>query len=302
MATDYYELLGVERGSDAAAIKKAFRKKAIQWHPDKNPDNPEAEDRFKELNEAYAVLSDPEKKDQYDQFGHAGFHQRYSADDIFRGADFSSIFGDMGFGQDVFSSLFGGAAGGGGFRARTGGGGFGHGGSPKGQDYQVELECSFQEAALGGQRTVQFQRPDGVRKLTVRIPGGVLTGKTIRVRGEGFPSVVKGGPSGDLMLKVKVSAHPLFARDGANIRVTVPVPLSTFALGGTVSIPTLDGDKKIRVKAGTKGGAQQRLKGLGAVIKGEDRGALLVTLQPEIPEALTEAQTAVFEQLRELGF
>jgi curved DNA-binding protein len=299
MATDYYELLGVERGSDAAAIKKAFRKKAIQWHPDKNPDNPKAEDKFKELNEAYAVLSDPDKKDQYDRFGHAGFHQRYSADDIFRGADFSSVFGDMGFGQDVFSSIFGGGGQSGGGRAR--GGGFGHGGPPKGQDYQVELECSFHEAALGGQRTVQFQRPDGLRKLTVRIPGGVTTGKTIRVRGEGLPSMVSGGPSGDLMLKVKVSAHPLFARDGANIRVTIAVPLSTFVLGGTVSIPTLDGDKKIRVKPGTKAGAQQRLKNLGAVVKGDERGGMVVTLQPEIPEELSDEQTAIFEQLRDVG-
>lgn len=299
MAKDYYETLGVPRDADAAAMKKAFRKKAIELHPDKNPDDPEAEERFKEVNEAYAVLSDQEKRSQYDRFGHAGFQQRFNMEDIFRGTDFGAMFGDMGFGSDIFSSMFGGGAAGRGFGGHQGR--RGPRAPTKGQDYQLEIDVSFNEAALGGQRMVRFKRPDGERTLTVRIPAGIEHGKTIRVRGEGLPSSHPQGPRGDLLIRIKVAAHPYITREGGDLRVNVPVPLSTLALGGVVEIPTLEDNKKIRVKPGTAPGAQQRLKGLGVANKRGERGRLYVTLQAEFPSELTEEQRALFEQLRELG-
>jgi curved DNA-binding protein len=295
MANDYYQILGVPRDADPQVIKKSYRQRALELHPDQNPDNPKAEDQFKELNEAYAVLSDPEKRTKYDRFGHAGFQQQYSADDIFRGTDFASIFRDIGFGSDMFGNIFSGGNPGahaGQRRAPRG--------PQKGQDFRIEIGVGFTEAALGGERSVRFQRPDGLRELTVRIPAGVDQGKTIRVRGEGLPSPMQGGSRGDLLLKVKVSPHPDFTRDGLDIRTTVSVPLSTLVLGGTVTIPTLDGNKKIRVKPGTPAAMQQRLRELGAGSAGK-RGSLLVTLQATIPTELSDEQRLLFEQLQEQG-
>ena len=294
MPKDYYEVLGVARDADAGAIKKAFRKLAVKLHPDKNPDDPTAEEHFKEANEAYAVLSDPEARKKYDRFGHNQFHQQVNVEDIFRGTDFSSIFGDMGFGQDIFGSIFGGGGGG---RGR------GHGRPPrptKGQDIVLEVEVGFQEAALGGQRRIGYDRPGGRRELTVKIPAGIEHGKKIRLRGEGLEAP-GGGPRGDLMLKVKISPHPLFTRAGADLKTVVKVPLSTLLLGGTVVVPTLEGEKKIRVREGSSAGTQQRLRGQGAAQRGGERGDLYVTIQPELPDELNDEQREALERLREVG-
>ncbi|MFT7624566.1 MAG: curved DNA-binding protein [Myxococcota bacterium] len=290
-ASDYYKILDVERTADAATIKKAYRAKALLLHPDKNPDDPTAEDRFKELGEAYAVLSDPKKRGSYDRFGHAQFRQKYSSEDIFQGTDFSSIFENIGFGPDMFGSIFGG---------RTSG--FHPGQKPQGQDYKMQIEISFQEAALGGNRRVKYRSPDGVTKeVTVRVPAGISNGTVVRLRGEGLPSAIPQGPSGDLLLHVRVSPHPHFTRKGSTLYTTVEVPLSTLVLGGTAAVPTLDGEKKIRIKAGSSAGLQQRLRGLGAGEDGGGRGNLFVTVNPVLPKELTDEQTALFEQLRDLG-
>lgn len=303
MPRDYYEILEVGRDADEATLKKAFRRRAVQLHPDKNPDDPTAEENFKELNEAYAVLSDADKRAQYDRFGHDGFQQRYSVEDIFQGTDFASIFQNLGFGSDIFGSVFSGGGPGGARGGFRGGPNVRPGprGPMKGQDYALEIEIGFREAALGGQRMVRFQRPDGLRELTVRIPPGIESGKKIRVRSEGLPSAHSGGPPGDLILKVKVAAHPQLTRDGADLEATIEVPLTTLVLGGTVAVPTLDGDKKIRLHAGTAAGSQQRLRGLGVAQRGGERGALYITLQPAMPVELTDDQRALFEQLREQG-
>lgn len=308
MARDYYDVLGVSRDSDAQALKKAFRAKAKELHPDKNPDNPKAEEQFKELNEAYAVLSDEGKRKQYDAFGHQRFHEKYSAEDIFRGTDFSSAFEGTGFGADILEALFGGRGGGRGGFGGFGGAGFGgqRRGPQKGQDLEVEVEVAFAEAALGGERRLRIMRSDGPRELTVRVPAGIEEGGKVRVRSEGNPSP-SGGPAGDLILRLKVAAHPSLTRDGADLHANVHLPLSTFVLGGTAIVPTLDGDKKIRVKPGTQSGAQQRLSGLGAVRRDPergttgDRGDLFAHLIPTIPSEVDDRTRALFEQLRDLG-
>ncbi|MFT5431809.1 MAG: curved DNA-binding protein [Myxococcota bacterium] len=286
MAKDYYDLLEVARTADQGEIKKAFRRKAVELHPDKNPDNPEAEEQFKDLNEAYAVLSDTEKRTHYDRFGHQQFHQRFSADDIFRGADFSGFEG-AGMGADFFANMFGGGRGG--------------GRRMRGADIATDVEVGFTEACLGGQRQVRFERADGPQTLTIRIPAGVEPGSKIRARGSGQPAPMEGSRPGDLIIRILVSPHPELKRDGADLSCTVMAPLSTFALGGKVEIPSLEGTKKIRVKEGTAAGSRQRLRGLGAAGAATGRGDLYVTLEPEIPTELDEETTAIFEQLRELG-
>lgn len=299
MARDFYDVLGVSRDADEAAIKKAFRRKAVELHPDKNPDDPEAGAKFKELNEAYAVLSDQSKRTQYDRFGHNAFRQQFSAEDIFKNADFSDFASMFGGGADFFSNIFSGG-GGAGF-----GGGFGGArprrAPPKGQDYQIEVEVGFHEAALGGERSIRFNGRSGPRDLTVRIPGGIEDGQKIRVRGEGMGSPAPGGQPGDLLIGVKIAQHPDFERNGRDVLVHVVAPISTFALGGTVAVPTLDGDKKIRVRAGTQAGTQQRLRGLGAASK-SGRGDLLITLSPGIPTELTDEERTVFETLQAMDF
>ncbi len=191
MAKDYYGTLGVKKDASAEEIKKAYRKLALKYHPDKNPDDKKAEEKFKEITEAYAVLSDAEKRKQYDQFGESGFHQRYSQEDIFRNFDVGDIFREFGIGnEDIFGHLFGG-----GMRGRT----TFHGGGPaqalKGQDYVLRLAIPFSLAVLGGEKRVDFQRDGSVEQLQVRIPPGIESGQRLRVAGKGGASPT-GGPEG----------------------------------------------------------------------------------------------------------
>ena len=186
---DYYKALGIEKGASADDIKKAFRKLAVKYHPDRNPDDKGAEDKFKELNEAYAVLSDPDKKQQYDTYGSNGFHKQYSQEDIFRGFDFSNAYKDMGGGfggggsEDLFSRLFGG-----GFARGAAGsrGGF-RTGSAKGGDHEMELTISFRDAANGAEKQIAFRRNGQREELKVKIPAGVDNGSRIRISGKGAP-------------------------------------------------------------------------------------------------------------------
>lgn len=295
MAKDYYAVLGVEKTASAEAIKKAYRKLAVKHHPDKNPGDKAAEERFKEITEAYAVLSDAEKRRQYDQFGEAGFHQRYSQEDIFRNADLNDIFREFGFsGDDLFSQLFGGR--GGGFRS----GGF-QGGRPrpmKGQDLLLRLAIPFRQAVLGGERQIDLTRHGHGEPIKVRIPPGVESGQKLRVAGKGAPSMA-GGPHGDLLLEIEVGADPVFTRDGQNLSVTVAVPFSGACLGTSVEVPTLEGVKRVKVKAGTKSGSKIRLKGFG--VPGHPPGDLFAMIEVTVPEKLTAEQEKLLEKLRNSG-
>ncbi|HXC93788.1 MAG TPA: DnaJ domain-containing protein, partial [Geobacteraceae bacterium] len=230
---DYYEILGLKKGASPEEIKKAFRKLAVKFHPDKNPGDKKAEDRFKEINEAYAVLSDPEKKSQYDQFGSTGFHQRYSQEDIFRGFNANDIFREFNLGSDdVFSRIFGG---GGGFRQ-----GGGRNMTRKGQDFEMEFPLSFLEAFTGGEKRVSFSREGRSEEVSVKIPAGIDSGARLRLAGKGGTGI-GGGPNGDLYLDVVVRPDQKYRREGNDIIMPEQVPFSQACLGGSLDVATLDG-------------------------------------------------------------
>jgi len=297
MAKDYYATLGVDKNAPESDIKKAYRKLALKYHPDKNPGDKKAEERFKEITEAYAVLSNKEKRQQYDQFGESGFHQRYSQEDIFRGFDAGDIFREFGFGtDDIFSHLFGGGAG-------AGGGTF-YGGRPrpvKGQDYVMRLSIPFRQAVLGGERRLDFRREGRVEQLQVRIPPGVETGQKLRVSGKGGSSP-SGGPAGDLFLEIGIDPDPTFTREGRDLLVTVKVPFSGACLGTSVEVPTLDGTKRVKVPAGMRAGGKIRLKGFGVPGRGKSApGDLFAVIEVEVPAKVTAAQKKLLEKLREEG-
>ena len=295
--TDYYKVLGVDKNSSADDIKKAFRKLAVKYHPDRNQGDKQAEERFKEINEAYAVLSDPEKKQQYDTFGSSGFHQQYSQEDIFRGFDFGGTFRDMGMGggEDIFSRLFGGAFGRGGR-----GGGF-RSGPRRGGDHEMEVEISFRDAAQGAERLIAFRRSGAREELKVKIPAGVDNGSRIRVAGKGGPGD-GGGEAGDLFLQIRVLPDPVFTRDGGDLFIKRSISFSAACLGTSLDVPTLEGDKRIKVPAGIQPGTKIRLKGCGVKPVGSNaKGDLFVKVIVHVPEELNGEQKRLVEELARKG-
>lgn len=311
MATkDYYETLGVAKDASQDDIKKAFRKKAQQHHPDKNPGDPGAEDRFKTINEAYAVLSDPDKRKQYDRVGTDAFHQQYSTEDIFRGVDFSSIFEDLGIGvgnaSDFFSNIFGrGGAGRRGGRGRGPGGPFqGFEQRPaaphKGSDLEQELTIGFEESVHGSERRLVLQTGGVESSLNVRIPAGIESGQKLRLRGKGGPGAA-GGPAGDILLHITVAPHPTYRREGQDVHVDHEIDLPSAVLGASVEVPTLSGTKRVRIPPGTQPGARIRLRGLGVpAMRKKPAGDQYVHLHVRLPrpEELTESQRKAIEELR----
>ncbi len=309
MGKDYYAILGVDRKASADDIKKAYHKLALKLHPDRNPGDKAAEERFKDVNEAYAVLSNDQKRKQYDSFGAEGFGKRFSQEEIFEDFDFQSILQDLGLhlgGGGIFDSLFGrGAKGGRGqkvhvdWRGAPRGGG--HAGM-KGQDATLELRIGFYESIHGGERVVSLPSASGGwDKVSVKIPPGVTTGKKLRVRGKGQASPL-GGEPGDLYLTILVEPDPVFTRDGDNLHCEVKVPLSVFVLGGSVEVPSLSGPKQVKVKAGTQPGTQLRLKRLGAPGTHGTIGDLYARLMPQFPEAPSARVHALFEDLAKEGW
>ncbi|MDD2582445.1 MAG: DnaJ C-terminal domain-containing protein [Desulfuromonadaceae bacterium] len=298
---DYYKALGIEKGATPEEIKKAFRKLAVKYHPDRNPDNKSAEDKFKEINEAYAVLSDPEKKQQYDTFGSSGFHKQYSQEDIFRGFDFGNAYKDMGGGfggggaEDIFSRLFGGSFGRGGGR-----GGFRQG-PQRGGDLEMELTISFRDAAQGAEKQIAFRRGAQREELKVKIPAGVDNGSKIRISGKGGQGE-NGGPAGDLFLIIHVQPDPVFIREGGDLFVERSIPFSAACLGVSLDVPTLEGDKRIKVPAGMQPGTKIRLKGCGIKSLGSNaKGDLYVKIGVHIPETLNSEQKKLVEALATKG-
>ena len=290
---DYYQVLGLQKGAGADEIKKAFRKLAVKYHPDKNPGDTAAEERFKEINEAYAVLSDPQKKTQYDQFGSTGFHQRYSQEDIFRGFDAGDIFRDAGLGDDIFSRIFGG-----GFQ-RGGGGGFGR--RRRGEDFEMELKVTFQEAYAGSEKRVAFSKNGVKETLSVRIPAGIENGARLRLAGKGGDGT-GGGPAGDVYLNITIKPDPVFTREGDDIVVERQIRFTEATLGAALEVPTLDGTKRIKVPAGLQPGTRIRLKGLGFPHLGSTgKGDLFVRIEVKVPEELTQKQQELLEKLAKEG-
>ncbi len=349
---DYYEVLGVSKQATDAEIKKTYRQLALKHHPDRNPGNKEAEEKFKEAAEAYAVLADKEKRARYDRFGHQGL----GGPEGFGGFN-PEIFHDF---EDILGSVFGFSMGdlfgGTGRRAR--------GGGRRGSDLRYDLEVEFLEAARGVEKEIRVPRleacggcrgsgsKDGtratcrqcggrgqilhrqgffalsqtcracggtghvtkdpcptcqgegrvreVRHIKVRIPAGVDSGMRLRVVGEGEGGV-QGGRPGDLYVVIQVGEHPLFRRDGPNLLCEVPMGIAQAALGGEVSIPTLEGKESISMPPGTQSGTTFRLRGKGMPHpNGGPQGDLYATIMVRIPTRLTRRQRELFEQLREV--
>jgi curved DNA-binding protein len=293
MARDYYETLGIPKGSSPDEIKKAYRKLALKYHPDKNRGSADAEERFKEINEAYAVLSDPQKRGQYDRFGSSGFHQRFSQEDIFRGFDVGDIFRDAGLGDDIFSRIFGGHA--------AAAGGCRHG-RRQGKDLSNELAVSLREAATGCEKRIVVTRDTGGREeLAVRIPAGVEDGAKLRLSGKGGAGSAGARP-GDLYLTVRVGQDPEFTREGSDLVVDREVLYSEAILGTSIDVPTLETPKRIRIPAGIQPGTRIRLKGFGMRAAGSGgSGDLYVRILVKVPEHLTAEQKRLVEELAAAG-
>ena len=303
MAEDYYKILGLSKNASDEEIKKSYRKLAMKYHPDHTKGDKSAEEKFKKISEAYAVLSDKEKRKEYDTFGADGFRQRFTQEDIFRGSDFSEILREFGFGG---GNVFGGR--GGGTRFSFGSGspyGFGteqQQAQVKGSDLTYELPITLREVISGTSKFVTFQHQGRSEKITVKIPKGMITGKKLRLVGKGNPSPY-GGPPGDLYIQAKVLDDPEFEAKKYDLYLTREVKLSEALLGTTLSIPTLE-DKKLnlRVPPGTKPGTKMRMSGHGLpVMKKKKKGDLYVQIQIRIPEKLTSEQKKLIQQLADNG-
>jgi curved DNA-binding protein len=272
---DYYETLGVARDASADDIRRAYRKLARKHHPDVNHE-PEAEDRFKTISEAYEVLRDPETRARYDRFG-ANWRaaQNVAGADGFEPGDVQFEFGDADLG-DLFEGLFG---------RRRGGDAF----SMRGSDHEAVLELTLEEAARGGRRRLSLG--DG-SDLEVEIPRGVRDGQRIRLAGQGAPGI-GGGPAGDLFLRVRLRPHPVFDVDGRDLYVDVPVSPWEAALGAEVPVPTLAGSARVKVPPGSSSGRRLRLRGQGL----PDGGDLYAVLSIRVPKTLSRKERKLFEQL-----
>ena len=305
---DYYEVLEVEKTASVEEIKKAYRKKAIQYHPDKNPGDKVAEEKFKEAAEAYDVLSNADKRARYDQFGHAGmsgaagnggpfggFSEGMSMDDIF------SMFGD------IFGNMFHGGSASGRSRRTSGftGGFGGESFKSKGSDIKAGITVGFDEAAFGGDKVITLSNPENPgqpgQSLKVHIPAGIDSGKSIRLRGKGMPGT-GGGEAGDLLLKVTVAPKPGYERKGMDVYTTVSVPYTTAVFGGEALVHTLYGDVMCKIKEGTQSGSKIRLRGKGIVSMKDSsvHGDQYVTIQIEVPRNLSPQARQKLKEFEEI--
>jgi curved DNA-binding protein len=290
---DYYKTLGVNRGADDKEIKKAYRDLARKYHPDKNPGSKESEARFKQINEAYEVLSDPEKRKKYDQLGsnYQRWQQSGGRGDMDWG-EYASGGAGYGANGDSFSEFFSTIFGSGFGRQTT------RDKAPiKGQDLEQPVEITLEEAYQGTERVINR----GGKKRTVRIPRGVKDGKKIRVAGEGYTGFA-GGQAGDLYLVVTIKPHPQFERREDDLYTDLKVDLYKAILGGEVVVPTLAGDVKLKIQPGTQSGRTIRLNGRGMPTLGEAEqfGDLFARVLVQVPSSLTDEERHLFEKLAAL--
>ena len=310
---DYYKLLGVEKSASPEEIKKAYRKLALKYHPDRNKGNKEAEEQFKKISEAYAVLSDKEKRQQYDTVGSAGFQQRYSQEDIFRNADLGDILREFGINLGGGRTTFRSSGRGGGFedlfRQPGAGGRAGQGFQDfrqqpqvKGNDLSLELPITLDEVLRGAEKTISLGRGSAAEKVSVKIPAGIESGKKLRISGKGSPSPM-GGPPGDLFLLIRVEPHPTFTREGSHLSMDLQIPYSAAVFGAEVGVPTLEGKQlKVKVPAGCQPQAKLRLRKHGLPDSpGGERGDLLVKILVAVPKSLSDEQRELVQKLKECG-
>lgn len=304
---DLYGVLGVARDADEDTLRKTYRQLARRYHPDVNPGDTEAEERFKAISEAYSVLSDAEKRRNYDEFGEVSLEAGFDAERARRA-------------REAFGARFGEARGGGG-SDRPGGGGFHFGnlddlfsdlyarrgwGEPgrarRGADLEAELELDFIDAARGGEQRITVARPranGSARKetLTVRIPPGVADGSRIRLRGKGAEGIGKAGP-GDLYARVRVRPHRFFRREDRDLYLDLPVSMGEATLGARVEVPTLDGRVTLTIPPGTDSGTRLRLRGKGVPSpSGDASGDLYAVIQIRVPRNLASEAAAQLEEL-----
>jgi len=301
---DFYKTLGVSKDVSGADLKKTYRKLARKYHPDSNQGDAAAEAKFKEISEAYSVLSDAEQRKEYDEIRAMGSGARFTASGQGAGGfeDVFSRFGQQGRGQtadfeDIFSMFNqGGGSFGTGRFGQTSGGFRGYGGPQRGADVTARTTLDFATAVQG--ETITLQGEDG-KPFKVKIPAGVADGQKIKLRGRGRPSP-DGGENGDIVVQIAVRPHPVFTREGLNLRVVVPVTFTEAALGATIEVPTLGGDTvKLRVAPGTPSGRVLRVKGRG-VTTTKGTGDLLAELQIAVPSHLDEAAREALEKFQSL--
>lgn len=312
---DYYKILGVAKSAAPEEIKKAYRKLALEYHPDRNKGDKSAEARFKEISEAYAVLSDPEKKKQYDMFGAEGFQSKFSQEDIFRGFDFGSIFKEFGFGgvgrgQNIFSQVFEGMGGAGGQHCRGRGSPFGFssssfGGHPqgtKGQDLVYELALPLEEIAQATSKIISYQVDGREERVSVKVPAGMPSGKKLRLSGKGQPGLY-GGPPGDLYINIRVLDHPVFRRENDDLHFKHKIKFSEASLGTEIEVETIDQKRlKLKIPPGTQNNSKFRLKGYGLPhMKGDGRGDAYAEINIEVPKKLNKKQESLVASLQEVG-
>ncbi|MGC9975788.1 MAG: DnaJ C-terminal domain-containing protein [Syntrophales bacterium] len=312
MAEDYYNMLGLDKKANTEDIKKAYRKLAMKWHPDKNPNNKAAEEKFKKISEAYAVLSDPKKKEEYDTFGSTEqFRQRYTQEDIFRGFDLNDILRSFGFGDGGSGATT--------FRTNRGGGfTFSQDGSfsdifeggrqrfrtpQKGQDFEYNLTITLEDSIFGAEKKLALQKEQGVEEINFKIPAGINSGKKLRLAAKGGPGI-DGGPPGDLYINITIMPHPIFARDGNDIYIDKTITFSQAVLGTTIDISTVEGAvKRIKIPPGTQNGTKIRMKGFGVPrLKGSGKGDQFVKIIVDIPRKLSERQAELIRKLAAEGF
>lgn len=301
---DYYEVLGVSRSASPEELKKVFRKLAMQHHPDKNPGNKKAEERFKEVSEAYEILSDDQKRKAYDQYGHMGTQAGFRpGSNPFEGFGKSGGKGFEGFGaqgnpenfQDIFGDIFSDFFSGRGAGPRPGGPNGPRGGSAKrGADLRYTLNINFEDAATGAEKTISFIRQRGGKedsaRLAITVPAGVKSGQRLKLRGEGDAPVAGGAP-GDLYVIVNIQDHALFKRVENDVHMDLPLSFLNAVVGTTVEIPTLTGKSSLKVPPGTPSGQVFRLKNKGfAAVGSPEAGDMLVRVVIDVPRELSKEQ------------